>query len=209
MILLIFICVFFVLLIIIVLTAVVKISRSKYRAILIGTCAVVVLLFYCAWKNFEERFALSFVPDGLGVSTILYSKEESWGYWWLPLPGDNEFGVRIYALSESVAQQILKQGPAFFATMPSNTGRASREWRGVYRKWVPTPFVSPDDIKSQQRSFPLSYAEVDPEGGFTIDPAFRIQLRRILRSPGSYYAFGRVGIIVVSPGERRVVFMYN
>ena len=42
-----------------------------------------------------------------------------------------------------------------------------------------------------------------------IDEAVRTQAMEIVNSKGNYYAYGRIGLIVVSPSKKLVLYMYN
>ena len=42
-----------------------------------------------------------------------------------------------------------------------------------------------------------------------IDPDIVSMANSIVNSAGSYYAYGRIGLIVVSPEHKLVVYMYN
>jgi len=47
--------------------------------------------------------------------------------------------------------------------------------------------------------------------GFCIDiePAVVDEANSIVNAAGSYYAYGRIGLIIVSPGKRLVLYIYN
>lgn len=69
-----------------------KLPRSYF-------CLFIALLLagpVSAFKIYERSFMLSIVPDALGVNSILYREEESWGFG----PGGNEAGIRVYPLAE-------------------------------------------------------------------------------------------------------------
>ena len=76
----------------------------------IGAIAVLTLLLLFSFKLWERSHHLSFVPDGLSVSTILYVEEESWGFG----PGGNETGLIVYELPDSTAKEIQKAGIDYF-----------------------------------------------------------------------------------------------
>jgi hypothetical protein len=68
-----------------------------------------------AFKIYERNFKLSVVPDALQVRSIFYSEEESWGFG----SGGNEVGIRVYPLSDEIANQITKRGIEFFNNLPA------------------------------------------------------------------------------------------
>ncbi|WP_153811679.1 hypothetical protein [Pseudomonas ovata] len=42
-----------------------------------------------------------------------------------------------------------------------------------------------------------------------VDPSVISEVDAIINAPGSYYAFGRIGVIIVSPSKRLVVYLFN
>ncbi|MEJ7806800.1 MAG: hypothetical protein WKG03_12885 [Telluria sp.] len=184
-----------------------KIARSPHRNLLVSLCIAVAAALPIGWHVITQRFTMSMVPDALGVSSVSYSAEESWGFG----PGGNETGVHLYPLSAQVSQQITEQGSAYFEAMPPNDDQASRGWRGQDAHWQPTPIATTVTRPTEEKAVPFSLEAYHDAYGFSIaiDDAVSTQVNRILQTPGAYYAYGRIGIIVVSPGERLVVYMYN
>jgi hypothetical protein len=163
---------------------------------------------FMAFKSYERSFMLSVVPDALHVTSISYSKEESWGFG----PGGNEAGIRIYPLSNQVADEISQKGIEFFNNLPPNKDQDSRRWRGNYSEWSQTP-ISADGKrwKSKKETGSLNIYDYICAYGFCIeiDDAMLKQATEIINSKGSYYAYGRIGLIVVSPSKKLVLYMYN
>lgn len=159
------------------------------------------------WKYWERSFHLSHVPDALQVSRILYANEESWGFG----PGGNEAGILVYALPEDVAKTIEAAGLPYFANLPPNRQRRSRDWRGSFNDWKATPVERGPHWEPDPESDRYEIYQYVCKYGFCIDidENIRRQAAAAVNSPGSYYAYGRIGMIVVSPGTRRVIFMYN
>lgn len=147
----------------------------------------------------QRSFALSVVPDALQVASIDYAKEESWGFG----PGGNEAGVRIFPLKDAVARDILAKGIQFFLDMPANADQDKRGWRGRYRDWMVTPAFS-ESGRFDMIEYVCAY-------GFCIDvdKAITADVNRILNTPGSYYARGRIGMLIVSPRDHKVIYLYN
>ena len=182
-----------------------------YRRLPLGTflmvAAAVFGLPFAAYKAYERSFMLSVVPDALEVRSISYSEEESWGFG----PGGNEAGIRVYPLPERVAQQVIARGLAFFEQMPPNADQQSRRQRGMYETWMETPIhpdrrwmPNPTSTLFQLYDYVCAY-------GFCIDIDQGIvdEAESIVNSPGSYYAYGRSGLIVVSPQYKKVLYLYN
>jgi hypothetical protein len=178
-----------------------KLPKCIFIALVLTFVAVPVARF----KIYERRFMLSTVPDALDVSAIAYSKEESWGFG----PGGNEAGIRVYPLPEHVSKEIEARGIDFFNTMPPNTDQNEREWRGSYTKWEETPIKTEGYWDSGKKR--LDIYDYICAYGFCIDiePEIVSQANEIVNAPGSYYAYGRIGVIVVNPGHNLVLYFYK
>jgi hypothetical protein len=162
---------------------------------------------FWVFKDYERAFKLSVVPDALHVDSISYSEEESWGFG----PGGNEAGIRMYPLSEQVANQILERGAEYFKTLSPNKNQQDRGWRGLYDGWLETPIRTSEHWKIDEKTNKYNIYDYICAYGFCIDiqPAVAEAASSIVNSPGSYYAYGRIGIIVVSPKTKQVLYMYN
>lgn len=167
----------------------------------------------------NQQRMLSFIPDALQIEQIHCSKEQSWDAGWATFGGGgNEAGIIVYPLSESVSNEILKQGIEFFDNMPHNYKNfTNRDWRGKYRNWSETP-ITPDHYHVWKKAKEvgrdtgsLNIYDYICLYGFCIDiePGIVAEANAIINSPGSYYAYGRIGLIVVSPIKKRVFYMYN
>lgn len=159
-----------------------------------------------AFKIYERDFKLSVVPDALQVNSITYSEEESWGFG----PGGNEAGIRVYPLSEEIANQITKRGIEFFNNLPANKNQQNRRWRGRYSLWNQTP-VKEDKYWKKKSEIGLDIYDYICRYGFCIEIDDEVvrQATEIINSKGNYYAYGRIGLIVVSPAKKLVLYMYN
>ncbi|MDR2081113.1 MAG: hypothetical protein LBP54_04420 [Campylobacteraceae bacterium] len=171
-----------------------KLPLHYFLLLLVALVAVPCAVF----KSYERNFMLSVIPDALHVNSVSYSKEESWGFG----PGGNEAGIRVYPLPQHIADKISQQGIEFFNTLPPNQNQKSRGWRGKYSKWSQTPIKA--DGKMDIYDYICRY-------GFCIeiDGSVVEQATEIVNSEGNYYAYGRVGLIVVSPSKKLVLYMYN
>jgi hypothetical protein len=159
-----------------------------------------------AYKSYERRFYLSHVPDALAVSTITYELQESWGFG----PGGNEAGILVYPLSDEVARQVERGGVQFLQSMPRNQNQETRGWQGNYETWLETPGANPQ-WKPDAKTGRLNVMDYICVYGFCIDVAPEVvaEANEIVNSAGSYYAQGRIGIIVVSPKKKKVLYFYN
>ena len=180
-----------------------KIPRS-YFLLLIFT---LIAGPFAAFKVYERNFMLSVVPDALYVNSISYSEEESWGFG----PGGNEAGIRIYPLSEQIANEISQRGIEFFNNLPPNQNQQDRKWRGRYETWSQTPISAHKYWKPKGETKSLDIYDYICAYGYciSINPTVVKEANKIVNSEGSYYAYGRIGLIVVSPSKRLVLYMYN
>lgn len=176
----------------------------------LGFIAASVLLcvgLRAGWALLEHRHRLAFVPQGLQVRSIEYANEASWGFG----PGGNEAGIVVYALPVGVADRIEAQGVRFLDTLGDDRSPRSGGWQGRFDGWKPTP-VAPDAHwpagAGGKRSLVYDYVCAY---GFCIDIEDTIlkDAEAALLTPGNYYAYGRIGMIVVSPKRRRAYFLYN
>lgn len=168
--------------------------------------ASLLLIVVATWKHYEQEFALQAVPDAFQVRSIIYANEESWGFG----PGGNEAGIRFYPLSDEVASRTRRGGVSYLDHLPPNKDQASRSWRGSYTQWSETP-IRGDHWKFDANTGLLNVIDYICAYGFCIDiPPDRLrQANDIVSKPGSFYARGRVGTIVVSPKQKLVLYFYN
>ena len=176
-------------------------------ALAISLVAAASLAIGIGWESFKRNHRLSHVPDGLRVRRVLYAKEESWGFG----PGGNEAGIVAYPLSENTAKAIEIAGLRYFENLPPNRDQQSRDWRGRFADWKSTPVEPGPHWKPDPGSGRYDIYQYICAYGFCIDIDERIEMEAAaaVNNPGNYYAYGRIGMIVVCPGMRRVFFMYN
>lgn len=179
-----------------------KLPRSYFLLLIFALIAAP----FAAFKSYERSFMLSVVPDALRVTSISYSQEESWGFG----PGGNEAGIRVYPLPSEIANEISQRGGVFFNKLPPNQNQQNREWRGRYEQWLQTPISANDRWKPNEETGRLDIFDyICGYGCINIDDTVVKQATEIVNSKGNYYAFGRIGLIVVSPSMKLVMYMYN
>jgi hypothetical protein len=168
--------------------------------------AALVLVPAGMWKFYERLFILEVVPQALGVQNVSYRLEESWGFG----PGGNEAGIRFYSLPEDIALAVGSGGIKYLDRLPPNSDQARRGWRGRYEQWSETP-IRGDHWKLNPATGLLDVTDYICVYGFCIDipPERLAQANEIVSKSGSFYARGRIGIIVVSPEQRLVLYFYN
>lgn len=162
---------------------------------------------YLTYKLYERAFMLEVVPDAFGVTSISYSKEESWGFG----PGGNEAGILIFPLPESVSHRIKDHGMDFFKNMPPNKDQQNRSWQGQYSDWEETPIKPGRNWGESKTVGNLDIYDYICAYGFCIEiePSIIEEANSVINSPGSFYAYGRIGMIVVSPQKNLVMYFYN
>lgn len=180
-------------------------SRSRFWTTLACMILLPALGLLIGFNLWTRSFYLSVVPWQLDVSSIEYRKEERWGLPFFSLPGDNETGIRIYELPEAATLKLKEQGIAYLQNLPDIPLRPNdRRTRGRYSNWQETP------LNERARRDVTNHCD-NSEGAFCIkvDEDVWTQTQQILDMPGSYYAVGRTGVIVIDPERRRVIYMYN
>ena len=178
--------------------------RALFRTLLV---VVAAWALHTAWTALETRHRLAFVPDALEVRQLAYANEASEGLG----PGANEAGILVYALPEPIADRIEVEGLAFLELLPDNTRARSAAWQGRFAAWEKTPVV-PDARwpAGTGRHDSLVYDYVCAYGVcIDIDEAVRKDAEAALTEAGNYAAYGRIGMLVVSPKRRRAYFLYS
>lgn len=146
------------------------------------------------WKYYMYRHALSHLPEALEVTSVSFRAEERWG---LPgFPSGMECGLLVYKLPERQAMLVAYGAAGYLERLPYRP--RSNNSRGMFSDWRETPMPH----------LPLRWSSPPGETCLDVPAPLEEQINRIAARPGSYYARGRIGTIVVSPAERLVVFMY-
>jgi hypothetical protein len=150
----------------------------------------------------------NFAPNDLEVTGILYDKQERWGIPFFGLPGDNETGLVVYGLKDAIADRISAEGIGFFYRAENRERRTGRQV--AYAEWHETPIIV-DRRWTFRGSPPPRIAEYLDRYGFSIaiDKSIETMIDDAIRQPGSYYAYGPAGgLVIVIPKARRAVFAY-
>lgn len=181
---------------------------------LIKILAITLVISAIAFKFLESKSPLELVPEELGASKILYTKEEAWGFG----PGGNETGIHVYELPEDAFQKIQAQGIEYFKNLPSNTN-GEGDWIGHYQDWKETPikvsqywtdYMSLGDNADYSKQIPSVYHYMNAYGfGLEIDPQIQKLVDDAITVKGNYYSYGRIGFILIIPEKRRIIYVYN
>lgn len=153
---------------------------------------------------------LSFIPKGIGVWWITYSKEESWGFW----SGGNETGVIVYLLPAASAEKVKAGGIDYLSTLkPEFMPNGRNRWNGIYEQWKSTPLTFHDPSSDTERGSDTAIPNIDyylDKYGFgiSIDSEVKKEINKAISEPGNFYAGGRSGIIIVAPSMRRIFYVY-
>ena len=171
------------------------------------------MMLGAAWYILAVRaHHLRFVPPALEVQRALYVAEESWGWG----PGGNETGIIVYVMPEAAREKIEAGGIPWLNGLP---GRG-QDWRSVYRDWRATPFDVAaaklegrlgDEMTHGLCGMGDGVAAYMFRYGFCIpfDSEVEALADRALTEPGNFYAYGRIGMLILIPSERRIVYAYN
>jgi len=173
---------------------------------------------FLAWECFVYHHHLRFVPEAMNVWWVRYVSEESWGFG----PGGNESGIIVYDMPDNVREELEDKGLTWLETLPPNS------WQGLqgrYFDWHTTPVPTTHSWADPAACPPKAsdrYITIYPNGcpsisgymgayGFPIsfDRDVEKMVNEALFSPGAYYAFGRIGILIVIPARERIVYVYN
>jgi hypothetical protein len=151
------------------------------------------ILLSVTFTNMERQHRLSFVPEKLSVSKIVYTKEEIFGFG----PGGNETGILAYELPDWIASDIEKIGIEYFVALTPRQGNNNDS----YQKWQKTPTTDIEKIENHLGRYGF---------GISIDERIENEINETISKPGSFFANGRSGrILIVNPKARRVFLAYS
>jgi hypothetical protein len=149
---------------------------------------------WLGWQEMVRRHHLALLPPVLGVSDRLAAFEVTAGWG----PGGNESGLILYRMPDALAAQ-LGQGTAPVA-------------EGL--DWQATPFVAEGssdgalgpcagDACARIDRFLWRYGQ-----GIELPRDVEEMVDQALRTPGSRVGVTRSGLVLLIPGEKRVVYAY-
>jgi hypothetical protein len=176
--------------------------------------AILVAVPWAGCQLYIRSHHLSFVPYGIAASNILYVEEKQWG---IGLPGDNETGVLVYEMPEAVAEGLEAGGVGYLEQLPRKPQSPPPDFRGVYSDWQETPVV-PDPRHWGSSDYEGTRYWVSPGIGdylnkygfpIPIDASIEAMINDAISKSGGYYAYGRIGMILLIPRVRRIVYAYN
>ena len=170
----------------------------KFRTFALGCVLPIVVIaaaLYCAFEFGQYESEMAFVPADLEVSGILYSNRQNWGSVLLPLPGDNETGILLYGLPDAIANRIAREGLDFFHRSENVARRV--DMQQTHSEWHETPMDKTISEYLDRYGF-----------GIEVDPAVQALVDGAISKPGSFYSYGRLGVVIVIPEVKRVIYAY-
>ena len=172
-----------------------------------------VMVIAAVWYALTHRaHHLRSVPPALEVQEVLYVAKRSWGLG----PGGNETGIIVYAMPEAAREKIEAGGIPWLNGLPGS----GQDWRGVYRDWQTTPFDVAAAKLEGRLGDELTHGLCNMGDGIAaymfrygvcipFDSEVEALADRALTEPGNFYAYGRIGMLILIPSERRIVYAYN
>ena len=161
----------------------------------------VTLLVGCRFD--DRQIAMEALPSSLDPESVEYARNEAWGFG----PGGNETGFNVVILSEEGVQRVSQGGIKWLNAQPG--GRVRPEWAET-----PVPrddlWLGIENSGSGVSDNPTVVA-ILYRYGFGFDPPqdHREAIDTALNTPGSYYAYGGGGlVVVVVPQTHRAYVFY-
>lgn len=145
----------------------------------------------------DRKRQLSFVPETMNVSRILYVSEETSLFSFHP----SGRGIIVYEMPEALVQQLTQQGPGF---LKRHTGVGNDDPRRRYWWWEATPRMSHASGFLRVESFLEQH-----DNRMETDADITSLTNDALGRPGSFYSQNDVGSLLLIPGAARIVFFYR
>ena len=161
----------------------------------------IIALPYVGCEIISRNHHLSFVPCGMDVAGIESVTEQASGFG----PGGNEAGIIVYNLAETTIQGIEAEGIEYLRGL--SCSRDTRDWHGRYSNWRETPILADHKwgetgalrVANYLNQYGFGISGLSPDEG-SIDGA--------ISGPGSFYSYGRIGLILIVPRSRQAFYIY-
>ena len=75
----------------------------------------------------------------------------------------------------------------------------------MFGEWKPSPVLEGELVKRDNLAGYLNRYGF----GIRINRGIETYINSVISSPGSFYAYGRIGVAIVDPSERKVVFLHS
>ena len=175
-------------------------GNRKTLCLRLGVLLCLGGLTYLAWEAYARHYARSLVPAAIHTTAFEYNYEDFQG---IGGPGDNEQVLRVFGLESEQAQHISQQGLPYLNALDSNLTWQATPWPDAAKydkgKTGKTHIPITDLINSSDASINDYRVELD---------AKQVQLaERMLYSLDSYYAYQRHGVLIISPKEKKLLYI--
>ncbi len=168
-------------------------------------CLFLFLLLFGVCKLRECQIRNSYIPEGLGISNVLYAAEDSSVFSSI----ENEAGIIVYELPEGIAEDIRKGGVGYLAKFHPKSG-GSNDWHGDFEQWQSTPIALDKAWLDEKGTTPKISNYLNKYGfGIHIDSQIEDEINSAVSTRGSYFASSPLGMLIVIPETRRVVYAYT
>jgi len=170
-----------------------------------AVCIFLVLYLWLEFFYLPNR-VLSAIPSEFGVKKTLYRKQDydGSGIAVFELPNETRDKIERYGLkylSGASSKKLSRHNDdGFFESWGDTPIAISGEWTGPVMDGTPEYKTSIPQISNYLRRYNL---------GLNLDPQIELQINRVIQSSGSYFAYQNVRLIVVSPGDRVVIYAYS
>ena len=177
-------------------------SSGNRKTLCLRLCILLCLggLAHLAWEAYARHYARSLVPAAIHTTAFEYNYEDFQG---IGGPGDNEQVLRVFGLEAEPAQPVLPDGLRLLNALVRNL------------TWQPTPWPDAAQYyksKTDKTHIPITSLINSFDAG---TDEYRVELdaeqaqlaERILYSPDSYYAYQRHGVLIISPKEKKLLYI--
>jgi hypothetical protein len=171
------------------------------RLNIVAVFVALLALFGC--EAIERQHAMEALPPALLAEAVEFGRNDVYGFG----PGGNETGFNVIRLGAEGAALVARGGVAWLNAQAG--GRLDPDW-----SVTPVPrddyWMGRADSALGAFPDPTVTAILDRYGfGFDLPPEHQTAVDAALNSPGSFYAFGRGGLVaVVVPATRRAYVFY-
>ena len=177
-------------------------SSGNRKTLGLRLCVLLCLggLAHLAWEAYARHYARSLVPAAIHTTALEYNYEDILG---IGLPGDNEQILRVFGLESEQAQRISQQGLPYLNALDRNLTWQSTPWPDAAQYYKSKTDKTHIPITSLINSFDAGTDEYRVE----LDAEQAQLAERILYSPDSYYAYQRHGVLIISPKEKKLLYI--
>ncbi|MDE1153278.1 MAG: hypothetical protein PW788_12140 [Micavibrio sp.] len=171
-------------------------------------CSIILctVVSFATYDNIVAKEFLAALPKELNISKVTYRDTMEWGF----KPSGAESGVILYALPERTIAAIRAKKTEYL----ENTKWADNTYSSTLT-WYETPI----SVKGPKLDLQVSNPNKVPAesyiysyfGGYSIQVDENVEkiFTQAVTHPGSFYAYGLGGIILISPDIKTVIHVYH